>query len=83
MVVTGLEEDVLALHAVPADERVGKRELERVPHVELARHVRRRMRDHEGLARGIGVGRVEAFSLPGFLPARLDVLRAVTLLHGG
>ena len=81
VVVAGLEEDVVSLHALPADERVGERELERVAHVQLAGDVRRRMGDHEGLPGRVGVGVVEAFLLPGPLPALLDAFRPVKRLH--
>jgi hypothetical protein len=54
VVVAGLEEHVEALHALRAHDRVGERELERVAEVEIAGHVRRRMRDREAPAAGIG-----------------------------
>jgi hypothetical protein len=81
MVVAGLEESVVPLHAPPADERVGQGELERVAHVQLAGDVRRRVGDREGLAAAFGVGLVMALLLPGLLPALLDALRAVQRLH--
>ena len=82
MVVAGLEKRVEALHPLHPDERVGESELERMPHVQLARHVRRRVGDDEALAARVGVGRVEAFLLPDPLPALLDTLRAVQGVHG-
>src|SRR5258708_6590172 len=81
MVVTRLEERVEALHPLPADDGVTDRELERVPHVQLAGHVRRRVRVDVRLARRIGIRLVEALSLPGLLPALLDALRLVQRLH--
>ncbi len=81
VVVARLEEDVEALHPLHADEGVAERELERVAHVQLARHVRRGMGVDEGLARGVRLGVVEAFLLPRPLPALLDALRAVERLH--
>ena len=83
MVVPGLEERREALHAPPADERVRERELKGVAHVQLARDVRWRERDHVGLARVVSVGRVQALFLPRLLPARLDVFGPVARIHGG
>jgi hypothetical protein len=82
VVVPGLEERVVALHPPPADERVGQRELERVPHVQLAGDVRRGMGDHEGLAPALGVGLVVALLLPRLLPALFDAFRTVQRVHG-
>ncbi len=83
MVVARLEEAVVALHSLPADERVGERELKRVTQVELAGDVRGRERDDEGLTRVVRLGGVQAFLFPGLLPARLDALRLVQRIHGG
>src|SRR4029450_8526791 len=77
VVVPGLEEGVVALHPPPADESVGESELQRVPHMELAGDVRRRMGDDEGLATALGVGLVVALLLPRLLPALFDALRTV------
>ncbi len=81
MVVTGLEQDVVALHAPGADDRVGERELERVAEVQVARHIRWRVRDREALALRVGVGGVKPFLLPGLLPALFDALRFVERIH--
>src|SRR6476659_7929523 len=81
VVVAGLEQHVEALHAARPDDRVGERELERVAEMEVAGHVRRRVRDREALAARIRVGRVETLLLPRPLPAFLDAFRAVQLLH--
>jgi hypothetical protein len=80
VVVAGLEERVEPAHAVPADERVRERQLERVPHVQLAGHVRRRVRDHE-LRPRVGLGVVEALLFPGALPPLLDALGLVEGVH--
>src|SRR5207245_2704719 len=69
-------------HPVPADQRVLARRVERVAHVQLARHVRRRQADRERLAWIRSLRVVEAFLLPGALPAFLDALRAVERIHG-
>ena len=74
VVVSGLPEHRKAAHAVPADEQVLDRRVQRVPHVQIAGHVRRRDRDHEGLAFGIRLGLVQALRLPRLLPARFDAL---------
>ena len=81
VVVARLEEDVVALHPPRTHDRVRQRELQRVSKVEVARHVGRRMRDREALPRRIGIGVVEAFLLPGALPALLDAVRLVERIH--
>ena len=83
MVVTGLEENVVSLHPARPHDRVRERELQRVAEVEVARHVRRRMRDREAFARIVGLGVVEAFRLPRLLPTLLDPVRVVQRLHQG
>ncbi len=81
VVVPGQERGLEAAHPVPADERVGQRDLQRMARVQRAGHVRGRMGDDEGLAPATGLGAVEAFVLPGALPALLDPLRVVQRLH--
>ena len=81
VVVPRLEQAVEALHAPPADERVGERELERVAHVQLTGDVRRRERDDERRPRIVGLCRVQALLLPGGLPALFDALGAVPRFH--
>ena len=84
VVVAGLPERVEAAHAVPADQAVLHRAVERVAHVELAGDVRRRHADHERLvAPRAGAGPVEALGLPELLPARLDPVRVVPRIHPG
>src|SRR5262249_62320247 len=92
MVVPGLPERVEAPHAMPADEAVLHRAVERVAHVELTRDVGRRDADHECLGQlragglrsaGAGTGAVEALRLPELLPARLDPVRVVPRIHRG
>ncbi len=82
VVVAGLPERVEAAHAVPADEHVLERAVERVAHVERARHVGRRDADHERLVPArAGARPVVALLLPGALPALLEVRGRVRLLH--
>ena len=50
-------------------------------HVQPVGHVRRRQADHVRRARIVGLRVVEAFLLPGALPALLDPLRLVERLH--
>ena len=81
VVVAALEEHVVALHSLQAREGVAERELEGMPEMELAGHVRRRERiDPAGAAR-VGLGVVQALLFPGPLPALLDSCRAVEGLH--
>src|SRR3989440_8790659 len=51
--------------------------------MQVAGHVRRRMRNRKALARIVGLGVVEAFGLPRLLPALLDPVRVVQRLHQG
>jgi hypothetical protein len=82
VVVPWLPERVVALHPVPADQGVLDRSVQRVPHVERARHVRRRHADDEGLVPPLGhTGAVETLFLPRALPALLDAFRLVQRLH--
>ena len=69
VVEAGLPEGVEAAHAVPADERVLDRAVQRVPHVQRSGHVRRWHRDHVRLAGLVRVGVVEAFEVGGQLAA--------------
>ena len=81
VVIAGLEEHVVSLHPARADDRVRERELKRVAEVEVACHIRRRMRDREALARVVRLGVVEALGLPDLLPALFDPVRVVQRLH--
>ena len=82
VVVAGLPERVEAPHPVPADQHVLDRAVERVPHVQLAGHVRRRHADHERLvAAAPRAGGVETVGLPRLLPAPFDGGRVVQRLH--
>ena len=84
MVVARLPERVEAAHPVPADEHVLDRPVEGVPHVELARDVRRRDADDERVvAARAGARGVEALGLPRLLPAPLDGGRVVHALPSG
>src|SRR5947209_19071242 len=77
-----LEERVVALHALPAHERVADGQIERVASVQAARDGGRRVAVDEGLARRVRLRVVEAFRFPRLLPALLDAVRLVPRLHG-
>ena len=82
VVVAGLPERVEPPHPVPADQDVLHRAVQRVAHVELARDVRRRDADHEGVVAATAcAGGVEALRFPGLLPAPLDARGVVQALH--
>ena len=81
MVEAGLEESVVTLHATRADDRVAKGQLQCVAHVEVTRHVRRRVGDDEALAGRVGVGVVVTLLFPGLLPTLLDAFRLVESFH--
>jgi hypothetical protein len=84
VVVARLPERVVAPHAMPADEDVLKRAVERMAHVQLAGDVRGRDADRVGpVATRAGSGGVEPLFLPCVLPARLDALGPVERFHGG
>ena len=86
----GLPEHVLSAHALEAAEHVLQRVVERMPHVQRARHVRRRDDDAVGLGfrapvRGkIGAAGLECpDALPSLVNAGLDLGGIVFgLLHG-
>src|SRR5262249_14371905 len=82
VVVPGLEEHVVALHPPRPHDRVREGELERMAEVEIAGHVRRRVRDRGRWARIQSLGVVQTLGLPGLLPPGLDALRAVERIHG-
>ena len=81
-----LPQHVLAAHALEAAQHVLQRVVERVPHVQRARHVGRRDDDAVGLGLGaLGPAGLEGFGLhPLVVDARFDVGWLVGLLeHGG
>ena len=63
-----LPEDVAALHATPANQQVLHSTIERVAHVQRARHIRRRQGDAVRLAGSTRVGRKDV----GLSPTRED-----------
>src|SRR6185437_12180686 len=74
-----LPQRVVAAHAVVTDQRVHDRLLERVAHVQRARHVRRRQQDAVRLT---AAARREAASLlPARIPLRFDLFALETLVH--
>ena len=84
VVVARLPERVEALHAMPADEDVLERPVQRVPHVQLAGDVRRRDADDVRVVAALARARgVQALLLPRLLPAGLDAFRPVERIHGG
>ncbi len=83
VVVARLPERREAAHAVPANEQVLDRRIQRVADVQLAGDVRRRDGDDERRPVRVGLGCVETFVLPGLLPACLDTLRLVERIHRG
>ncbi len=56
VVVARLPEHVEAAHAMPPDEHVLRRRVQRMPHVQVPGHVGGRQRDRERLARRLGIG---------------------------
>ena len=86
MVHARLPEDVLAAHALEADEDVLKRVVQRVAHVKRAGHVGRRDDDGEGVRAGLGARpRREGIGvLPGLGDPGFDGIGVVGLLkHQG
>src|SRR5439155_18982790 len=83
VVVAGEKGRFKPSHAMPADERVGERNLQRMARVERAGHVRRRMGDDKPLPPGPRLRAVETLGLPGLLPALFNAMRVVERLHQG
>ena len=80
VVCAGEPEGVAALHAAPADEDVLNRLVERVAHVQNARHVRRR--NNDGIRHPpVGVVMKIPVLLPQGIPLGLRGLRVVMLFH--
>ena len=81
VVGAGQVEGRVADHPVPADHQVLQRHGQRVPHVELARHVRGRHDDDVGLLRAVDDGREVAALHPEVVDALLHGLGVVRLCH--
>jgi hypothetical protein len=85
MVGAGLPQHVAAAHALEAAEDVLQRVVERVAHVERARHVRRR--DHDGERRGVFSFRAASHERAALLPdgghAAFDIGGLVVFLDHG
>ncbi len=82
VVVARLPERVEAAHAVPTDEHVLERPVQRVADVEPTRDVRRRRADDVRVVPPrTGAGRVETLRFPRLLPAQLDVAGCVPRIH--
>ena len=75
-----LPEGRVPLHPVVAHERVHDGVLERVAHVQRPGHVGRR--DHDAVGGAVTPGREMAAGLPGLVPALLDRVGVVGLVHG-
>ena len=81
MVGTRLPQHVVALHAAPADEHVLQGVIERMPHVQAARHVRWRDHDAIGLLRRFRMGAESSGLLPLRVAAGFDLLGVVGLVE--
>ncbi len=76
----GLPERIEAPHPVIADEGVHDRVLERMPHVQRPRDVRRR--DDDGVGRAAAARPKVSGLFPELVGARFDVARRIGLIHG-
>ena len=74
-----LPQRVVAAHAMVACQRIHQRVLECVSHVQAAGDIRRR--DHDAVGRGVSGGLEIALIFPGLVPALLDGVRIVGLVH--
>ena len=83
VVLARLPECVVALHAVPADQDVLQRVVERVAHVENAGDVRGRDHDREGFRAvlGVGPGFERAGAFPSLVKAGFGVVCVERLFH--
>ena len=79
VVGAGLPQRAVAFHAMEARERIHERVLERVAHVQRARHVRRR--NHDAIGRPVAGGRKPAAGFPGGVNAGFDVAGRVAFIH--
>ena len=80
VVSADLPQRLVARHAPVAYQAVHQRNLEGVPHVQRAGHIRRR--NHDAAGRAVAARREQAERFPAPVPALLDLLRAVGLVHG-
>ena len=82
VVLTRLPERVKAAHTVPTDQNILQRVVERMAHVQCARHVRRRDHDGKGfVARFVRASRKCACVFPLFVNAGLGFGRVKGLFH--
>ena len=81
MVRSRLPQRAIAAHPVIADQHVLQRVVERMPHVQHARNVRRRDDDGIGLARTGGLERARAF--PGLVKAGFGGFMVETIVNHG
>ena len=79
MVAAWHPKSIIALHAPPADQNVLQGIVERVPHVQLPRHIGRRNHDGKRLLSLLGFGMKESVLLPELVPSLLKRLRLINL----
>ena len=79
MVAARHPKSIIALHAPPADQNVLQGIVERMPHVQLPRHIRRRNHDGKRLLSLLGFGMKEIVLLPELVPSLLKRLRLINL----
>ena len=68
MVRSRLPECLIPLHPLPADQNILQRIVQRMPHMKLARHIRRRHHNRERLLIGVHL----CMEIAAFLPALVD-----------
>ena len=79
MVAARHPKSIIALHAPPADQDVLQGIVERMPHVQLPRHIGRRNHDGKRLLSLLGFGMKEIVLLPELVPSLLKRLRLINL----
>ena len=81
MVCSRLPERATPLHAVETDQGIHDGVVEAMAHVEAPRDIRGRYHDAVGTVSLVGWSEPPVF-LPGFVPALLDAVWIVGLVHG-
>ena len=81
MIGAGLPQGVAPAHPLEADQDVLQREIQRVSHMQAARHVGRRHHDRVGALAAVRIGGKAAGAFPSGIVPRFDRIGAVGLVQ--
>ena len=81
MIGAGQPQGLVALHAAPADQRVLKSIIQRVPHMQLAGDIGGRNDDGVGFLFAFGIGVEVVFIQPELVGAVFDLLGVIDLFQ--